>query len=72
MMANNPFSSRSEARFQEINNLRQTIQEKATIKQKEAEIQQQAETFQQAQVIEQELKGNLEQIQEDLGDDKKN
>jgi len=68
-MANNPFTSRSEARFQEIDNLGQIIQEQEKAQQKEKEMQEQAEIHQKAAEIEQQLKGNLEQVQEDLGDD---
>ena len=47
-MANNPFSKRSEARFQEIDILKQTIEEKEITQQKEQEIQQQEEVLKKA------------------------
>ncbi|CAI2178382.1 2464_t:CDS:10 [Funneliformis geosporum] len=62
-MANNPLASRREARFQEIDNLGQIIQEQGIAQQKETEIQQQAETLQKATEIEQQLKDNLAQAQ---------
>ncbi|CAI2195705.1 7506_t:CDS:2, partial [Funneliformis geosporum] len=65
-MANNPLASRSEARFQEIDNLGQIIQEQEITQQKETEIQQQTETLQKAAEIEQQLKDNLAQAQEQL------
>jgi hypothetical protein len=51
--------------------VQQQVLEKEQIIKKEQEIQQQAETLRKATEIEQQLKDNLEQAQEDLGDDKK-
>src|SRR5215475_7131094 len=68
MMANNPFSSRSQERYQEINNLGTLIQEQAAAEQKATELTQQAETLQKAAELEAQLKGNLDQAQANLGE----
>jgi len=66
----NLYSTQSTAiKVQELDNLKTVIQEKEAIKKKEEEIKLQAETLEKATAIEQQLKNNLTQAQDSLGDD---